>query len=107
MLEDELLVLEPLPGFGEEELLRSHKNVRVKSIGGVELRTGLIRIYWGGMEGGTSIAAIGLTRRGKWWVAPVNWTKPAHPLRIRDEERVGYASWEDIERIEYVTDDRR
>lgn len=86
------LVLEPIPG--------NEKRNRVKSINGVNLNTGLYRVYW--VSGGWSLVAIGVCRNGDWWIAPTNWVKPAAPLRLRNHN--GRTGWDDIARLEKIAD---
>lgn len=38
---------------------------------------GLYRIWWD--EGGSSLAAVGVTSDGKRWLAPINWVAPQSP----------------------------
>jgi hypothetical protein len=38
----------------------------------LELKNGVYRIFW--REGGSSLAAVGITDSGDRWMAPTNWT---------------------------------
>lgn len=88
---ESLVEIEPLPGNG---LIPGN---RVKSLGGVSVRPGLYRIWW--KSGGSSLAAIGMSYDGSWWVAPTNWVAAA-VLPLRDDE--GRASWEDIASMDLI-----
>lgn len=39
-----------------------------------ELEVGIYQIHW--KSGGSSIAAVGVTRMGGRWMAPLNWVSP-------------------------------
>ena len=55
----------------------------------LSLKTGLYKIYWSnGAEGGISIASLGITREGKRWIAPTNWTSPFIIEDYNDESTV-------------------
>lgn len=38
------------------------------------LRDGIYRLWW--KDGGSSLAAVGITSDGKRWFAPTNWVSP-------------------------------
>ena len=41
------------------------------------IRIGLYKIHWKNKHGGgTSLCAIGVSRRGNLWIAPTNWVSP-------------------------------
>lgn len=52
--------------------------------------SGLYRVHW--KEGGSSLAAIGVTGSGGRWLAPINWVAP-------DADFVDWASIDRLERI--------
>jgi hypothetical protein len=45
-----------------------------------ELKIGIYRIYW--TEGGSSIAAVGITQTGDKWIAPLNWVHPSENMEV-------------------------
>lgn len=47
------------------------------------LRIGIYRIFW--KSGGSSVAAVGCTRSGDKWIAPLNWVRPSEDMDIWDE----------------------
>ena len=55
-----------------------------------KLKPGMYRIDW--KEGGASLAAVGVTRAGGRWLAPLNWVCPAQDERVwRDVDRATLA----------------
>lgn len=56
------------------------------------LRDGIYRLWW--KDGGSSLAAVGITTDGKRWFAPTNWVRPdsngAHWRDVRRAELVMY-----------------
>lgn len=44
------------------------------------LPAGIYRIFW--KEGGSSIAAVGVTAAGGRWIAPLNWVAPSEDQNV-------------------------
>ena len=63
-----------------------------------QLPLGLYRVHW--KSGGSSLAAVGNTERGKRWLAPCNWLGPHIPddLRVFDLR----SPWLDVARAEIL-----
>jgi len=55
----------------------------------------IYRLHW--MEGGSSLAAVGMLHDGARWFAPVNWTGVV-------QERIASVAWDKVERAELVID---
>jgi hypothetical protein len=62
-----------------------------------KLQPGLYRIYW--HQGGLSVAAIGVDRHGKNWIAPTNWVCPMEVI----DDPSKYDVWGHVERVELIT----
>ena len=52
------------------------------------LGVGIYRFYW--KSGGSSILALGVTRDGNRWIAPLNWSYPSDITAINDGQVVSY-----------------
>jgi hypothetical protein len=61
-----------------------------------KIAPGLYRIFWKESSGGgESLAAIGITKKGGRWMAPINWVEPTTDA-IR---------WRMVERVELIVND--
>ena len=59
----------------------------------LKLPPGLYRIHWRESNGGgSSLAAVGITRNGNRWLAPINWVKPSDSL----------VTWRAVEKAEIL-----
>jgi hypothetical protein len=56
---------------------------------------GIYRLHW--VEGGSSLAAVGMLHDGTRWFAPINWTGIV-------QERIACVKWEMVESAEVVID---
>lgn len=56
---------------------------------------GIYRLHW--VDGGSSLAAVGMLHDGARWFAPINWTSIVH-------ERIASVKWDMVERVELVLD---
>ena len=52
------------------------------------LGIGIYRFYW--KTGGESIVAVGVTREGNRWIAPLNWVAPSDENCIEDGMVINY-----------------
>lgn len=62
-----------------------------------KLNSGLYKIYW--KEGGSSLAAIGVTPKGNMWMAPTNWCE----ISTNQINGDGEYTWVDVEKVEQLT----
>jgi hypothetical protein len=61
-----------------------------------KLQPGIYRIFWKESSGGgDSLAAIGITKKGGRWMAPINWVEPTTDV-IR---------WRMVDRVEFLSID--
>lgn len=65
------------------------------------VKIGAYIIYW--KEGGSSVAAIGITKSGSPWIAPTNWTFPTAENISDDIDHVEYF---DLEKDEPLTEEK-
>jgi hypothetical protein len=88
------LTIEPIPGPAGDR-----GELRVTYVGDQKVMTGLWRIHWA--SGGTSMASIGMTYSGQWWIAPSNWQYAAE-LPIHRSYGSDRTTWHDIVKLESI-----